>query len=972
MNYISRKKFDPTLLSNKDRVFQLDRDTFLIFTTLFSEEDNKVNGETEKKVNFPAFVKVGSSDKNLTKLAPFISDVVLPELHLPNLAFEYKEIKNREVLGIQNSYNYRGSKKFNKLLSYYLDGVHKNFRYFRSYSAKKKVRELEQKPKNYALIDYLSSNQLEKILDHVFCTFYTNGDISISLNAKKIFHFSKAYTSPLNLNIDQEYELMQTCINRIGTKMNDSDSRSFIWFGTENSLSADQPFLYWNHEGHSLLCHPIADYHHILFKHQINPNLPEAVLAESAYSPGLVEFIRNKNRKGQEAKLLLSDSNKLSALHHFYDKTDISIWEDTSSAFKDTVCNAHLSQCHENVALSWPFSTSSHKLVQILLPLKENKGENLRIYEKSSKKNNKRKKFQLIRSPHALELEVLHSYKDASLKNALLSFHIPGKINKLLFSMLRLNIARYPLLANKEYFIYESEIAEDFFDKFLSIFKSTPYEKEIHKTLLLHSHKYFDIKKVRKQMQKFSLLKIDRKDIKARNNLRHFLFFIKNLKTTMHYYEKEDHLKLKKLLHKFSINSLAYADWLNLKDEDVEFLVFILGNKSTFLFVQDKESKNFNFSLPPEPLYKDASLKKHLVSYTNVQRNLNIQNTHAKLLHYQFFIKTWEKFIDKNNLNQFEPVLDVLKKLYNHKLYIKSQQEKLLQLLQHLNFQSFILPSAIKREKGNTKKSSYSNNYFIISKFLGLRDDLSLTFQNLSTKLVQPFKEIFMKERLASFLNYISLFRHSTIDNYRRLGSKNVLLLSLCLIPIFLSFILLSQGVFSIDRMSWKEKRVIKLVDIGEEQRLVNVPGEEKIQLAFVEVLEYANLLASLNGFNQVNANVKSEEETLRNPNLIFPEDMLRLPDGRLTKIKKGQHLLVISRLHYRKDYARIKILEKQSLAYMKEIKKIKEEDKKKSKMKKLKTKLEMNKKFIKRLAVTKAMKEEFQSFNSKFKEFKI
>ena len=965
------RKLDLSLLPDEARVFQLDRGQFFIFTG-FGKDDVQ------------PFVRIGSSAYSSIELAHLIGNVVLPELHFGNIAHEYKEIQERKLANVKNIYNYRGSQRFNTLLSHYLNVVtHKKERTIR----RSRHEDTASKKEYYAFLNYIKANQLEHFVEDVSCTFFVNGDVSISMQKNKIFQFSKNYLSSDNMQIEHEYTIMGEALQQVGTKMSDPNERIFMWFGADKSISPDQPFIYWKHKNQALMCHPTSNSHYTLFENQLDPNSVEAVIAQNVYSGGLVDFLCHKNSTEENSKVLLAQEgkSKLEALGHFYPKTSIQLWEDTSSAFQDVDANVHVSQCKTSAVLAWNFPNSDYKITQILFPLQGSDPQ-------------KRKKFPYIRSPHHLELKPIQNYSDIKIKNAFLTLYIPNGMNSFLFKIIRLGLDRYPLLAKKEYSLYESQDPEKFLEKFLVIFQNTSYRKLIHKLIVLHSNRYFDMKQIRIDIKRLAFLKIAKNDIKSRNNLSQFLRFLSILPISVQNYSVTDNKRIIKLIKNFGLHTFSYKNWLSLEQEEIKLSILMLANKASFLFVEDLQFSStdsgreeaFNFFMPPHPLFSDSSLKKQVASYANVRGNISLDtlhNSHLKLLHYKFFLKQWENTINKNKDSgkDFSPILSVLHQIYAHKFHLKSEQDRFFKFIHQMGFSKFLQSETkLSVQEGLKTRiiSILKNNIFV-----------------LKTQETFPSLFYFLKSQIKFIGSYIN---KDFLTPMRIFASAIILIILVSLSAMLFSF------DSHLDGLNVEERSSVRLVKAGENQKMNYVPGEEKIEAIFTEVLEYANLLALLNGFSPINESITKEEAFLKDPDLIFPEENLRLPDGRLTKIKKGQHLLAIARLHYCKDYARIQILEKQMLSYQSKIQKnqaiqaesltlnikevrdiktgevnqksenfkqkekelyAKQKDEDREEIRELNEKIKINQGFINRLAVTKKMKEYKNEINQRLQE---
>lgn len=75
------------------------------------------------------------------------------------------------------------------------------------------------------------------------------------------------------------------------------------------------------------------------------------------------------------------------------------------------------------------------------------------------------------------------------------------------------------------------------------------------------------------------------------------------------------------------------------------------------------------------------------------------------------------------------------------------------------------------------------------------------------------------------------------------------------------------------------------------------------------EVYIYANALAIKNGFAPLTGGTADQ----KNPDHVLPGDRLVLPDGRILELQTGQYIYDIAGQQYRKDMARIHLLDQQA-----------------------------------------------------------
>jgi hypothetical protein len=89
----------------------------------------------------------------------------------------------------------------------------------------------------------------------------------------------------------------------------------------------------------------------------------------------------------------------------------------------------------------------------------------------------------------------------------------------------------------------------------------------------------------------------------------------------------------------------------------------------------------------------------------------------------------------------------------------------------------------------------------------------------------------------------------------------------------------------------------------------VVVPGEEDVVASDREIFLYADALARRNGFTGID---RQGTGALRDPDRVFPGDRIRLPDGRLVAVQPGITIWKVATVQYKKDFARLTILNRQ------------------------------------------------------------
>ncbi len=136
-----------------------------------------------------------------------------------------------------------------------------------------------------------------------------------------------------------------------------------------------------------------------------------------------------------------------------------------------------------------------------------------------------------------------------------------------------------------------------------------------------------------------------------------------------------------------------------------------------------------------------------------------------------------------------------------------------------------------------------------------------------------------------------------------------------------------------------------KLVKPGDMQNDEDVPGQESVPIVMKDIFVYADILARRNGFYGIR---NQPAPDLRNPDVVFPGDVLTLADGRLVKVEPGETIWKIATTHYKRDFARLVIISRQ---YKHILNQLDDDD-----SEELRDQLQVKKEFMKRLATTPSM----------------
>ncbi len=496
-----------------------------------------------------------------------------------------------------------------------------------------------------------------------------------------------------------------------------------------------------------------------------------------------------------------------------------------------------------------------------------------------SMRKSAKKQIENIRAPYDVEIQKIDTHDDFKLSTANLQLQYPGAIDQETFELKKIRGKNFPLIPNTEYIFHQAENLNDIMDVALRCFRDTEYLSSL--TKIYQFHQVAELKSetdyLRQSLEE--LLYIHRSiENSQTTEFVNLASFVQVLKYTVTFgnYTKEQMSRYNKLEKTISLTKYRNSDLLGLQSKEVTIQILSFGNR---------EKKSILFI---DNLQKDK-LPWHLPREILTSRQQEKQYGKKLIL--------WQKIIGrKKEYEEYLPILQVLEKMVNQQQFFKEQWIAFRKLVERLG--TSVVGESIFGERPYLKQSKKSWSDLVSNGFnLGSLKDVLI---DLKEKIMNP---------------------------------KGLIIFALLALSSFLLVIMVS-------RYSPSTPEFIGLVDVGNFQENENIPGAEEIEITDAEIFEYANILATQNNFQSLEASIDNNENAKRNPNLIFPSDLLRLPDQRLTRVKSGSYIWEIARNQYQQDFARLLLLEKE----------ISENGSKKD--------IEKYIAWVKRLAVTKKMKE--------------
>ncbi len=789
----------PDELKGPERVFQIDRDTVLIYTGLHAND-------------LRPFVRMGAGVSAPGILLRHIENVILPENDPLNAGLEMAWIQATVENGGENI-GYVGSK----------DRVSQIYSYTGMQDFNARSDESEKKP--VAMHPYLPLRLLAGGKDRCTTTFFETGDVQVSVGGSKVLSSEKLKKA--SLHIDKEYDLLSSALSKRSRKC--ESGYSFMYLGQGRGLSLP---MYWNFNGEGMLVNPMPDYHYRLFESVIDPARVSLCAASSVYSPGLMESLRRKNTEKKPLGIYSHNLDRLGVIKKIYNNAFVKVFDDGRVLPSAKETTYYVSRGGSHAAITCKMVPGAERQAQILFPIGGGK------FSKS---------FEYIRGQHDLEIAVLRSKDDLGVKDAKLVLHLPGEVRDSWYQSQKLSEGCYPLLEGKEYTYTFAESAAGLIEEMIKGLHGTNFEEPIKEFIYALIGQSSETEILEKWIAKLKTLPVPEGPA-LYSNLFEIFRFIEDSPSFQENTDARIKKRYEKVRKKYSIDRLRNRHWLSLAEMPVCFSILFMGGKKSYIIALPAESEVVKFSMPPSSDRLEESAKP-----------------------YRTLLKQQSRALDKaSDPPGYRPCLDLMERLLEERLRIVEERKRFHVLLTQLS-----IGTAPQR-----KQRSFSANPVI---------EWFQRGTSFLAERIQPVLVRIREMRAAIWLVPVLLLLGGALF----LGIKS------------------AQSITG-DGGSSDEIHAATLVNPGTLQDDAVVPGEEMVDPVSQEVYYYANAVAVANGFSPVNA---QHNRDLRDPDLVFPGDMLKLPDGRLTHVHQGESLWQISTLHYKKDMARLRILERQFAA---------------------------------------------------------
>ncbi len=838
----------PSEYRGPERAFQFDRDTFLIYTGIH-------------EADMRPFSRIGAGTSVPAGLLPQIENVVVPEENLWNVGLEAAWLKESLAAG-SGHIRYVGSKERTTQLHRYLDPNEDEM--------SRSKEESANDPVEYA--SYSAPERGVSQKDKCTITYMATGEYQVTVGGSRVLDSQSL--SRGRMGLDREYEQVSKILSKQDRKM--EHGWSFFPFQTDGeSLS-----LYWGLQGRGLALNPPVDVHYHCLAHSIDPERLQMVIADTAEQPGLAEQYRRNNALERPFGAYCPEMERMIHLKRMYNRAQVKTFDDSRTLpfSKDTVFFASRSKSHGVFAMK--ANPDAEFPMQIVFPLQKGKQS---------------RSFDFTKGPFDLELMRLEEGQKFESAGSYLTLIGRGNAAPKKYSKAKLTDGVFPLLSESEYRLQQVVNLSNLADEVSLGLKGSEFEQTVPElfSLMGQSGPNLDEEAVLDLLYRIRTQAIP-DNLLLRINLGEATRALHNYLGTL----KDKFPKVAKLSEKvykrYKTSGLKVRD-LEALEGAVAFDIYAIQARLSILQVRPIQPPRIAIVFPPE-----------------------IDTIKAEQKDYRKYLKEQNRILDKGDESPADrATLEFLEKLLEERLHLAEERERLGDLLQDLDLSGPVedrgdLPFHMKLPYWLRRTFEFLRIPEFVEWVKGLfgggssREKGSLT-TGLSAWLLIPVAAV--------LIGLLGLGIYSAGDQGD--GSNTV--------------VTMVKGWFSGDDTAEDpEEGTVYLTDSSSDgpgtpevagldpalsiaapggiQENRNVPGEENVVVNDQEVFQFSDLLARRNGF----APLRQQDPELRNPDLVFPGDRLNLPDGRILQITPGEYIWEIARKQYRKDMARLQILDRQ------------------------------------------------------------
>jgi len=450
---LKNKNINPAELKGAERVFQIDRDTILIYTGQHPQD-------------LRPFSRIGAGFQLPVHLLPLIEHVIVPENHLWNTGVEDAWLRAGVDSG--SELTYVGSKERVNQLNRYFE--------IESYLKEKQKAEREQqkdkaataktkeaaKPLPVTYEVYQAPERGGDSRNKCLITYLATGDYQVTVGNSKVLDSGSYFRS--RIGIDREYAMM----SKVLAKSNQPLSSGFSFMPFEYQ---DYSSLLWNFQGSLLFADPVPEYHYPLFAKGIDADRIEMALAGSVYQPGLVELLRRADVTKRVVGISAPDSEKLGLLKRTFNFAQPKLFSEGGALPLARSVSFFESRTRSHGAFVFRTRDDAEHPVQVLFPFMKTKPS---------------RSFDFVKGPFDLEFAIINDKVDLTDgMSGLARIVRQGTMPRKNYENLKLDTNVYPIIMGAEYSFMQVIQNSDWIDRAGAALSGSEFEAPVTEILKL-------------------------------------------------------------------------------------------------------------------------------------------------------------------------------------------------------------------------------------------------------------------------------------------------------------------------------------------------------------------------------------------------------------------------------------------------------------------------------------------------------
>lgn len=631
------KTINPLELRSAERIFQIDRDTILIYTGMSSKD-------------IRPFSRIGAGFQLPVQLLPFIEHVLLPENHLWNIGVEDAWMRSGIELGA-GKLTYVGNKERVTQLNRYFD--------VESYLKEKaKAEKAKEKPKDSAKdrkknddkkdlpIEYEVYQTPQRGEDNrhkCIITYMATGDYSVSVGSNRVLDSGSYFRSRLTL--DREYALMNKALAKSVQSM--TKGYSFIPFDSDDHSSN-----LWNFQGSLLFVEPVPEYHYSLFRLGIDPDRIDMAISGSVYQPGIVELMRHADQDKKVIGVSAPDTEKLGLLKRIYNFSQPKMFSEGGALPLARQVSYFESRTKSHAAFVFRAREDAEHPIQVVFPFVKAK---------------KSLSFDFVKGPYDVEIAQIDEksqFNDGFIGQAV--FLSKGQLNEKTWNKLKLSSNQYPVLSDSEYSFKQVLKTNEWSPNAAAVLADSEFSAPVVELLnsLSNLAASNDFTKIRDSLYMIRTQPIP-KDKVLLLNLAAITVTIQKIIVGIGLAEQDETIAQlsKKVAERFNANRLKMGDFASMSGE-LKFEIIVHAGLYTIGLANVAPKRlNFSFQYPPD-----------------ADQIVGLEKDYRK------YLKNQQRIVDKagSQLND-RAAVELLEKLFEERLFYGKERQRLQQVVAALN-----------------------------------------------------------------------------------------------------------------------------------------------------------------------------------------------------------------------------------------------------------------------------------------------